>query len=109
MSTTAPDTPHQSPSCGNGSDVKALKKRVEQLVGENDELRRDKRSFRDASDESRRTLARMRDDIKELRRKLELERSEKEKALGEVKELQVRFPVRSGMGSVLIAVAAPVE
>ncbi|KAJ3538198.1 hypothetical protein NMY22_g5266 [Coprinellus aureogranulatus] len=96
--------PKASCSCSASHENEALKKRVDRLAEEVEELRRDKRSFRDASDEARRTLARTREELVYLRKKVDMEKDEKEKLMARLKEVQAGVSVAkptSGSGAVV--------
>ena len=53
MSSSQPTASHQVCSCKCAADVLMLKKRIVELTEEVDDLRRDKRSFRESNDELR--------------------------------------------------------
>ncbi|KAJ3531875.1 hypothetical protein NMY22_g7975 [Coprinellus aureogranulatus] len=93
MSASLPASAKASCSCSASSENEALKKRVDRLAEEVEELRRDKRSFRDASDEARRTLARTREELVYLRKKVDAEKEEKEKVMARLKEVQAGVSV----------------
>ena len=90
MSTTTPYAPLNPCACHSADEATTLKDRVAQLTEEIDELKRDKRSFREANDDARKHLVKISHENKELRRRLQVENEERKRGLGEVEKPLVR-------------------
>lgn len=84
--------------------VEMLRKRVSELVEENEELKHDKRSFRDASDQLRRDIDKAREDVEELKKKHDEEVNTlktrlvvKDEELNELRRKVADLEVRQGL------------